>query len=86
MDKVVDGAAAAKAGIRDGSTRATLQGRVFAVGGDAIVQIGAERVASASDVVRIVTNELAPGDVVNFTVLRDGKRVVIPVRLEKRPR
>ncbi len=86
VDKVVDGAAAAKAGIRDGSTRATLQGRVFAVGGDAIVQIGDERVASASDVVRIVTNELAPGDVVNFTVLRDGKRVVIPVRLEKRPR
>jgi S1-C subfamily serine protease len=86
VDKVVAGAAAARAGIRDGSTRATLQGRVFTVGGDAIVQIGDEPVTSASDVVRIVTNELAPGQVVNFTVLRSGKRVVIPVRLGTRPR
>jgi len=50
VDNVEDGTAAAKAGIREGSTRATLNGLVFTVGGDAIVKIGDERVTSASDV------------------------------------
>jgi S1-C subfamily serine protease len=85
VDKVEAGTAAAKAGIRAGSTRATMNGLVFAVGGDAIVRIGGEPVTSASDVVRIVTTKLLPGQVVNFTVVRDGKRVVVPVRLASRP-
>jgi len=85
VDRVEDDTAAAKAGIRDGSRRATFNGLAFSVGGDAIVAIGAERVSSADDLVRIVTNKLLPGQVVNFTLVRDGKRLVVPVRLEARP-
>ena len=85
VDKVEDDTAAAKAGIRDGSKHATYNGLDFTVGGDTIVAIGADRVQSADDLVRIVTTKLLPGQVVNFTVVRNGKRVVIPVRLEARP-
>jgi S1-C subfamily serine protease len=42
-------------------------------------------VRSADDLVRIVTNKLLPGQVVNFTLIRDGKRIVVPVHLEARP-
>ena len=85
VDKVEDGTAAQKAGIRAGSTPATLNGLVFNVGGDAIVRIGDERVTSAADVVRIVTTKLLPGQVVNFTLIRNGERLVVPVRLSTRP-
>ena len=85
VDTVEDDTAAAKAGIRAGSRRATYNGVEFSVGGDAIVAIGPDSVKSADDLVRIVTNKLVPGQVVDFTLVRDGKRVVVPVRLEARP-
>jgi S1-C subfamily serine protease len=85
VDHVVGDTAAAKAGIREGSKRATFNGLAFSVGGDAIIAIGPDRVRSADDLVRIVTNKLLPGQVVNFTLIRDGKRIVVPVHLEARP-
>jgi S1-C subfamily serine protease len=85
VDRVEDDTAAAKAGIREGLRRATYNGVEFSVGGDAIVAIGADRVRSADELVRIVTNKLVPGQVVDFTLVRNGKRVVVPVHLEARP-
>jgi S1-C subfamily serine protease len=85
VDHVEDDTAAAKAGIREGSTRATFNGLAFSVGGDAILAIGPDRVRSADDLVRIVTTKLLPGQVVDFTLLRDGKRLIVPVRLKARP-
>jgi 2-alkenal reductase len=80
------GTAGARAGIRAGTRRATLNGIEVEVGGDAIVAIDGEPVTRANDVVRIVTTKLLPGQVANFTVVRGGKRLVIPVRLDERPR
>jgi S1-C subfamily serine protease len=85
VDDVVADTAAAKAGIREGSRRATYNGVEFSVGGDAIVAIGRDRVRSADELVRIVTNKLVPGQVVDFTLIRNGRRVVVPVHLETRP-
>jgi S1-C subfamily serine protease len=44
-------------------------------------------VESADDVVRIVTDRLRPGQVVDVTVIRGGtgKRETVPVRLDERP-
>jgi 2-alkenal reductase len=75
---------AARAGLRGGSREAEFNGLSFMTGGDAIVAIDGRRVRGADDVVRIVTEQLLPGDVAVFTVLRDGRRQSIPVRLGTR--
>jgi S1-C subfamily serine protease len=50
-----------------------------------IVAIGGRDVRSADDVVRIVSQELAPGQTVRFTIFRGERRLQVPVRLEERP-
>src|SRR5215210_4733840 len=82
---VVSESPASRAGLRGGSDQRRLNGFDFRVGGDVIVQIGPEEVRSADDLVRIVSERLAPGQVVPFTVVRDGRRLVVRVRLGERP-
>ncbi len=76
----------AKAGLRGGSDQRRINGFDFRVGGDVVVRIGEQTVESADDLVRVVSEQLVPGQVVRFTVLRDGRRLVLPVRLGERPR
>jgi 2-alkenal reductase len=75
-----------KAGLRGGSERRRINGFEFRVGGDVVVRIGNREVRSADDFVRVVSERLAPGQLVRFTVLREGRRLVVPVRLGERPR
>ena len=63
-----------------------LNGFRVRLGGDVVVKIDDRDVRSADDLVRVVSERLAPGQVVRFTVLRDGRRMVVPVRLGERPR
>jgi S1-C subfamily serine protease len=74
------------AGLRGGTERRLLNGFPVQLGGDVVVKIGDRDVRSADDLVRVVSERLAPGQVVRFTVLRDGRRIVVPVRLGERPR
>lgn len=83
---VVRDSPAEEAGLRGGSEQRRLNGFEFRLGGDLVVQIGAEKIRSADDLVRVVSERLAPGQLVRFTVLRDGERLVIPVRMGERPR
>jgi 2-alkenal reductase len=83
---VVPESPGADAGLRGGSDQRRLNGVEFRVGGDVVVRIGDRQVRSADDLVRVVSERLAPGQVVRFTVLRDGRRLVVPVRLGERPR
>lgn len=48
--------------------------------GDLIVSIGASRPTSANDALKAIRSH-RPGDVVPFTVLRDGKRLTLHIRL-----
>ena len=41
--------------------------------------------ARPADVVRIVGEQLQPGDVARLTIVRGSKRLVVPVRLTERP-
>jgi 2-alkenal reductase len=75
-----------QAGLRGGSERRRLNGFDFRLGGDVVVRIGGQEVRSADDLVRIVSEQLAPGQVVQFAIVRDGKRRVVSVRLGERPR
>ncbi len=83
---VVPESPGAKAGLRGGSDERQLNGFEFRVGGDVVVGIGDRPVRSADDLVRVVSERLVPGQVAQFTVLRDGRRLVVPVRLGERPR
>jgi S1-C subfamily serine protease len=82
---VVPGSPAAKAGLRAGSDVVRVEGLEFARGGDVVVAIDDRPVRTTEELVRIVGGELYPGEQVEFTVVRDGERVVVPVVLGERP-
>jgi len=76
---------AAAAGLKGGSHDETYLGVDFKAGGDVIVALAGHPVRSSEDVVRIVTDALAPGQQVGVTVVRDGKRLQRSLHLVERP-
>ncbi|HEX2291820.1 MAG TPA: trypsin-like peptidase domain-containing protein [Gaiellaceae bacterium] len=82
---VVEEGPGERAGLRGGDERRRLNGFEVRVGGDVVVKIGNRPVRSADDLIRVVSERLAPGQTVPFTILRDGRRLVVPVVLGERP-
>jgi S1-C subfamily serine protease len=76
---------AAAAGLRGGNDREDVLGTTFIRGGDVIVGLAGRPVRSADDVVRIVADELSPGQSVTLTFLRRGDRRRVKVELAERP-
>ena len=74
---------AAVAGIRGGDRLVQAGMRRIHIGGDVIVAIDGQKVAGQLDV-NVVLNRKRPGDTVNVTVYRGGKRMDIPVKLGER--
>jgi S1-C subfamily serine protease len=85
VDHVTAGGPAAKAGIRGGSSSSQFQGQAIVAGGDVVLAVDGSPVSSADDLVRIITNNLRPGQTAVFTVLRSGRRRQVAVRLAGRP-
>jgi S1-C subfamily serine protease len=83
---VVPKSPGAKAGLRGGTQKRELNGFEFRYGGDVVVGIGNTKVSDADDLVRVVSERLLPGQIARFIILRDGRRVVVPVRLGERPK
>jgi S1-C subfamily serine protease len=78
-------AGAQQAGIHPGTRRLTLAGQTIMVGGDIIVAIDGQPVATGGDLRGWIENNNHPGDQVTVTVLRNGQRQDIPVTLSERP-
>jgi 2-alkenal reductase len=78
------GTAAAHAGLRQGSRERVIDGLTVRSGGDVILGIAGRRVQTGEDLARIVSEELRPGQTVIFSILRDGRRLNVPVRLGAR--
>jgi S1-C subfamily serine protease len=76
---------AADAGLKGGNRDESYLGVDFKAGGDVIVALAGHRVRSSEDVVRIVTDAVTPGQQVRLTVIRDGKRIQVPLHLAERP-
>jgi len=83
VELVTKGGPAAAAGIHGGDRVAQAGMRRFYIGGDVLVAIDNQKVASQFDV-NLVLNHHRPGDNVNVTVYRGGKKMDIPVKLGER--
>jgi S1-C subfamily serine protease len=82
--QVEAGSAADRAGLRQGSHAREVAGVSVRAGGDVVLAVAGRRVVTGEDLARIVSEELRPGQTVTFLVLRDGRRLQIPVRLGAR--
>jgi len=85
VNAVARGGPAAAAGVRAGHRTVAWQHRALTLGGDAIVAIDGTPVASSDDVARLVAERMVPGEAAWFTVIRGGKRLVVPITLGARP-
>ena len=83
VQTVTKGGPAALSGIRGGDRIAQAGMRRIYIGGDVIVAIDGQKIASQFDT-NVVLNRKRPGDTVTVTVYRGGKKVDIPVKLSER--
>ena len=84
ITEVHRGTPGAAAGLRAGE-REEVFGSQFTRGGDVIVGIAGHPVESAQDVVRIVTEQLSPGQTVGLTYVRGSERRQVRLKLAERP-
>jgi S1-C subfamily serine protease len=80
VEHVVTGGPAAKAGIRGGN-RSVLAGlQELRIGGDVLIAINGKTVTNQNDL-NLMLNRSRPGDMVTLTLIRDGKKINVPVTL-----
>ena len=80
---VVPGSPADMAGIRGGSTTATIGGQQMTLGGDIITSIDGHRITSFANLAAPIAAKSA-GDRVTLGLLRDGKSMTVTVTLANR--
>jgi putative serine protease PepD len=83
VQRATKGGPAAAAGIHGGDRVAEAGMRRIAIGGDVIVAIDNQKIASQLDV-NLVLNRKRPGDNITVSVYRGGKKMDIPVKLGER--
>jgi 2-alkenal reductase len=85
ISRVLRDGPAAKAGLRGGNRRVEVDGRIVTKGGDVIVAIGGRPVSNKDDVARLLIRRYEAGDSATFTIVRDGQRQRVRVKLDERP-
>jgi putative serine protease PepD len=83
VESVTRGGPAATAGIHGGDRFALAGMRKIAIGGDVIVELDGQKVATQNDV-NIVLNRKRPGDTVSVSFYRGAKKMDLPVKLAER--
>ena len=82
--QVVPGGPAAKAGLKGATGSIRFQAAEFETGGDVIVEVEGQKVVEPDALIRAI-DEKQPGEKVDLTILREGKRQDVEVTLGKRP-
>jgi S1-C subfamily serine protease len=81
---VEPGGPAAKAGLKGGSTEATIGGEPVTLGGDVITEADGEKITNMEQVIELVSQKKV-GDKMTIKYLRDGKEQTATVTLGTRP-
>jgi S1-C subfamily serine protease len=84
VSTVINGGPAAAAGIKGSDKTVHFQGADYKGGGDVIVAVNGHPINNASDL-PILVSELDPGDSATLTIIRDGHRMNVDVKLTQRP-
>jgi S1-C subfamily serine protease len=85
VQSVVQGGPADKAGIKGGSTEATIGGAQIKLGGDIIVEIDGRKIHGMEDVIEIV-HDSKPGDEIEVELVRGGSEKTAHVTLGTQPK
>jgi S1-C subfamily serine protease len=85
VESASKGGPAAAAGIRGGDRYVRAGMQRIAIGGDLVVAVDGQKVASPFDL-NIILNRKRPGDTVALTIYRGGKKMDVQVKLGERPR
>jgi S1-C subfamily serine protease len=80
IERVTSGGPAEQAGIRGGSRSVMAGLQELQVGGDVLVAVDTKEINTQTDLT-LVLNRSRPGDTVTLTILRDGKKMDVPVKL-----
>jgi len=83
--EVVPGSPADQAGLRAGDQTVTIGNTEIPWGGDIIVALDGQSVASLQQLTVYLETQKRVGDTVQVTVIRDGQETTLPVTLEARP-
>lgn len=81
---VVDGSPADEAGFRPGNRTVMVGQRELKVGGDVITAINGIKMEGIGDILTYLQSKPEVGDTVNVTVIRDGRKIELPVTLGAR--
>jgi S1-C subfamily serine protease len=80
IERVTPGGPAAQAGVR-GGTRSVLAGlQELRIGGDVLVAFNGKELTSQMDL-NLMLNRARPGEMATLTIVRDGKKMDVPVKL-----
>jgi S1-C subfamily serine protease len=84
VQTVTEGGPADRAGIRAGDERKVFQDRPYETGGDVIVAVDGKAIRQEDDL-SVALADKRPGELAQITVVRDGGRRVLAVKLGERP-
>ncbi|HEU5252905.1 MAG TPA: trypsin-like peptidase domain-containing protein [Solirubrobacterales bacterium] len=84
VSEVVPGGPAEEAGLKAGDDRLRFQAVQYRTGGDVILEVDGKEILSPESLAEVVSAR-RPGETVTLTILRDGEREDIELKLGKRP-
>jgi S1-C subfamily serine protease len=83
IGKVEPNSPASKAGLRAGTTQATINGETLTLGGDVITKIDGKDIHTFDDLSGAISAK-KPGDTVQLEIVRAGKTMTVNVTLAGR--
>jgi 2-alkenal reductase len=85
IDTVSPESPAAKAGLQGGTRPVMVRGTPVCAGGDIIIAVNGEYVATMDELLAYLVANGHPGDTLDLLVVRDGETFELPLLLEARP-
>ena len=85
IQQVTSGGPAANAGLKAGTTQATIDGNTITTGGDIIIAINGARIRNGDDLSTYMEEYTLPGQTVSLTIVRNNQNMNISIVLGTRP-